>query len=88
MMPGYCGNRCGHCKSLAPTWKELADAYAANPRIKVAKVDCTEHSAICQKHEVSSWFVKKKLELSGSVVHFDYHPEIGKVIQSTEFFPG
>ncbi|KAI0227851.1 Thioredoxin domain-containing protein 5 [Lamellibrachia satsuma] len=46
---------CGHCKNLAPTWKELADAYAANPRIKVAKVDCTEHSAICQKHEVSGY---------------------------------
>lgn len=28
--------RCGHCKRLAPTWKELADDLASTPNVKIA----------------------------------------------------
>jgi len=35
---------CGHCKSLAPTYKQLAQHYANDPEISIVKVDATKHS--------------------------------------------
>jgi len=32
---------CGHCKSLAPIWEELAEAFAADDNVVVAKLDAT-----------------------------------------------
>lgn len=44
----------GHCKRLAPTWKELGEKLAGNSQIKVAFIDCTVHRDVCQKAEASS----------------------------------
>jgi len=30
---------CGHCKSLAPTWETLAQDFAAEPSVLIAKID-------------------------------------------------
>ncbi|EXJ94188.1 protein disulfide-isomerase A6 [Capronia coronata CBS 617.96] len=30
---------CGHCKTLAPTWEKLADDFAAEPNVLIAKID-------------------------------------------------
>ncbi|KAI4289562.1 MAG: hypothetical protein L6R35_001174 [Caloplaca aegaea] len=30
---------CGHCKSLAPIWETVAEDFAAEPRVVIAKVD-------------------------------------------------
>ena len=32
---------CGHCKELAPTWDTLAENFASNPDIVIAKMDST-----------------------------------------------
>ncbi|KAF5830731.1 thioredoxin-like protein [Dunaliella salina] len=39
--------RIGHCKRLAPTWKELASAYKDNDKIVIAHVDCTASRDVC-----------------------------------------
>ena len=33
---------CGHCKSLAPVYEELALVYAGDPEVVIAKVDATD----------------------------------------------
>ena len=45
----------GHCKSLAPVFKELGDKLASGGHkdIAVGFVDCTVHRDICTKAEVS-----------------------------------
>ena len=38
----------GHCKRLAPTWKELAAAYKGHDKVAIAHVDCTVSRDVCQ----------------------------------------
>lgn len=42
----------GHCKRLAPTWGELAEAVKDNPTIKIAQVDCTVDRDVCTNAQV------------------------------------
>lgn len=46
---------CGHCKRLAPTWKELGEKVASKPDIRIAFIDCTVHRDVCQKAEVKGY---------------------------------
>ncbi|KAI8342864.1 hypothetical protein BC941DRAFT_412887 [Chlamydoabsidia padenii] len=45
---------CGHCKALAPEY-EVAATQLKGDNIPLAKVDCTEQEALCQKHEVHGY---------------------------------
>ncbi|TFY82706.1 hypothetical protein EWM64_g1306 [Hericium alpestre] len=45
---------CGHCKALAPHYEEAATALK-DKSIKLAKVDCVEHSDLCQQHGVQGY---------------------------------
>eukprot|EP00008_Paramoeba_atlantica_P008405 CAMPEP_0201485064 /NCGR_PEP_ID=MMETSP0151_2-20130828/9197_1 /ASSEMBLY_ACC=CAM_ASM_000257 /TAXON_ID=200890 /ORGANISM="Paramoeba atlantica, Strain 621/1 / CCAP 1560/9" /LENGTH=248 /DNA_ID=CAMNT_0047869035 /DNA_START=43 /DNA_END=789 /DNA_ORIENTATION=- len=43
---------CGHCKRLAPTWDQFGNEAEG---FGVAKVDCTQHQAVCQKFGVRGY---------------------------------
>lgn len=47
---------CGHCKRLAPEYKEAATKLLKeDPPVPLAKVDCPANSALCQKYGVSGY---------------------------------
>jgi len=54
---------CGHCKRLAPDYEILANAYANEDSVVIAKVDCDAHKDIASQYDVSGfptlkWFSK------------------------------
>jgi len=54
---------CGHCKRLAPDYEILANAYASEDSVVIAKVDCDQHKDIASQYDVSGfptlkWFPK------------------------------
>ncbi|KAG6890196.1 hypothetical protein C0992_002853 [Termitomyces sp. T32_za158] len=44
---------CGHCKKLAPVWKQLA--HAMKDKLNIAQVDCEANSALCNAHNVKGY---------------------------------
>ncbi|GFX76406.1 thioredoxin domain-containing protein 5 [Trichonephila clavipes] len=46
---------CGHCKRLEPVWNNLAIKFSSNPKIKIAKVDCTKEERLCVEHKVPGY---------------------------------
>lgn len=72
---------CGHCKALAPTWDELADAVKAASMgeteddsqladFVVAKVDCTEERDVCNRFKVRGF---PSLKLFANHQMYDYN---------------
>jgi len=46
---------CGHCKSLAPDWEELATTFKAERNVAVAKLDATVHGEIAKQLDVKGY---------------------------------
>jgi thioredoxin domain-containing protein 5 len=44
---------CGHCKKLAPTWKQLA-RHMQN-KLTIAEVNCDVHGSLCKSHNVEGY---------------------------------
>lgn len=59
---------CGHCKTLAPIYEELATAFEhASDKVTIAKVDADAHKDLGRKHGVQGfptlkWFADGKVE--------------------------
>lgn len=45
---------CGHCQALAPQLETAATALKPE-NIPIAKVDCTEHEALCTEQQVGGY---------------------------------
>lgn len=48
---------CGHCKTLAPIFNELAENVQKKlkDKVNIADVDCDEHKDLCQKYGVTGY---------------------------------
>ncbi|XP_020805742.1 thioredoxin domain-containing protein 5 homolog [Drosophila serrata] len=47
---------CGHCKRLQPLWEQLAEIMNVDePKVIIAKVDCTKHQTLCGTHQVTGY---------------------------------
>jgi thioredoxin domain-containing protein 5 len=44
---------CGHCKKLAPTWKQLARHMQS--KLTIAEVNCDVHGSLCKSHNVEGY---------------------------------
>mmetsp|Transcript_114383 Transcript_114383/g.277780 ORF Transcript_114383/g.277780 Transcript_114383/m.277780 type:complete len:206 (-) Transcript_114383:87-704(-) len=44
---------CGHCKSIAPTWEEVATELKG--QVNVAKVDATVHQKLAKRFKIGSY---------------------------------
>ncbi|KAJ3713890.1 thioredoxin-like protein [Lentinula raphanica] len=44
---------CGHCKKLAPTWKNLAKTMQS--KLTIAEVDCETHKALCKENDIQGF---------------------------------
>jgi protein disulfide-isomerase A6 len=61
----YC--RCGHCKSLAPVYEELADSFKyAQDKVIIAKLDADAHPKIGQRFGVKGFPTLKVSSLNNS----------------------
>ena len=44
---------CGHCKRMAPAFKELEEAVGSN--VVIGDVDCTQHRDLCSRYGVRGY---------------------------------
>ncbi|KAJ7723401.1 protein disulfide isomerase [Mycena metata] len=44
---------CGHCKKLAPVWKQLAKAMTG--KVTIAEVNCEAHEKLCKSQDVGGY---------------------------------
>ncbi|EGG23870.1 thioredoxin fold domain-containing protein [Cavenderia fasciculata] len=52
---GFCfAPWCGHCRKLAPIWKNLA-VHFKDSDIKIARVNCDDNSGICGEYDVRGY---------------------------------
>ncbi|GIJ99868.1 hypothetical protein Aspvir_003878 [Aspergillus viridinutans] len=64
---------CGHCKSLAPTWETLANDFALEPNVVIAKVDAeAENSKTLAKEQGVTGYPTIKFFPKGSTEPIAY----------------
>jgi len=57
---------CGHCKQLTPKYEKLAQVFAGEKDVLVAKVDATEENDLANKYDVSGYPTIKYFPKDGS----------------------
>jgi len=76
---------CGHCKSLAPKWEELATAFAGDENVIISKVDVTEHEELGSRYDISGFPTLKLFKARGSEVAIDSYEGPRELDQLVEY---
>ncbi|PPJ58388.1 hypothetical protein CBER1_08076 [Cercospora berteroae] len=64
---------CGHCKTLAPIYEELAGSFeGAKDKVIIAKVDADEHKELGKKYEIQGFPTLKWFDGTGKSKPEDY----------------
>jgi protein disulfide-isomerase A6 len=64
---------CGHCKTLAPIYDELAGSFEfAKDKVTIAKVDADNHKSLGQKYGIKGFPTIKYFDGSGKSEPEDY----------------
>lgn len=84
---------CHHCQKLAPTWEELANSLHNNNNnnyIRISKVDCTQHQAVCWQFNIKGyptllWIEdgKKVDKYSGQRTQEDLKAYVSKMLEKS-----
>lgn len=75
--------RCGHCKSLAPTWEKVATSLKGLANI--VKVDCTVEQSLCGKYSIQGYPTLKLFKNKGKKVQ-DYQQarDLAAIVRFTQ----
>eukprot|EP00035_Acanthoeca_spectabilis_P034238 m.27846 g.27846 ORF g.27846 m.27846 type:complete len:381 (+) comp6480_c0_seq2:1221-2363(+) len=46
---------CGHCKTMAGAWIQLAKSYETDSDVQIAEVDCTQDQSVCNQAGVKGY---------------------------------
>lgn len=74
---------CGHCKSLAPKYEELAAVFEGESDVVIAKVDATAEEELGRRFEVSG-FPTLKIVPKGadrSAIDYDDQRELESMVR-------
>ncbi|USW50392.1 Putative endoplasmic reticulum resident protein [Septoria linicola] len=64
---------CGHCKTLAPIYEELAGSFeSVKDKVTIAKVDADEHKELGKKYEIQGFPTLKWFDGTGKSKPEDY----------------
>ena len=67
---------CPHCRELTPIWNELAHKYRYNPRVTIAKVDCTSDPQLCQKLQIRAYPTLVMFKKGTKVDNYNNHRRV------------
>ncbi|KAG6877802.1 hypothetical protein C0993_003776 [Termitomyces sp. T159_Od127] len=74
---------CGHCKNLAPTYEDLADAFSGvKDKIVIAKVDADNDKTLAHKYNIKGFPTLKWFDAKGEVEPY----ESGRDLESLAAF--
>jgi len=51
----YFVNWCGHCKRLAPVWKQLENEYSTNSNVQIKEIDCEVQPDLAKQNNVRGY---------------------------------
>ncbi|TRM64680.1 thioredoxin-like protein [Schizophyllum amplum] len=75
---------CGHCKKLAPTYEEVADAFSRSKDVFVAKVDADAHKSLGSKYGVTGFPTLKWFNGDGEAEPYESGRDLTSLVSFIE----